>query len=279
MERRKALKIAAGAIAAGGVGLVTMTTTAFNPEVKAAMKPKKIQFKESESDWKYVPLDPMKTAEVAYNEYPNGSCMYGVFSSVIKQLAENVGEPFASFPTQMMKYGHGGVNGYGTICGTLNGAAAAIGLLVEDKATRDALSAELFHMYEQTPLPTYQPQNPGLEFDPPTSIAKSVLCHASTTRWGNEADCTINSKERKERCRRLTADIAAQTVTILNNYHNNAFMAGAYDNETVRTCTTCHGGEGKIANVSGKMECTSCHDESIAHKVFADVHHKFMSKH
>ncbi len=277
MERRKALKIAAGAMAAGGAGLVAMTT-AFKTEVRAADNPKNIEFKESESDWKYVPLDPDMTAEIAYNEYPKGSCMYGVFSSIIKQLAEIVGEPFASFPTQMMKYGHGGVNGYGTICGTLNGSAAVIGLLVEDKSTRDALASELFRMYEETPLPVYKPQTPGLEFEPPVSVAKSVLCHASTTRWGKVADCTINSKERKERCRRLTADMAAQTVKVLNNYHDNVFMGSVHDNETVRTCTTCHGGDGKLANISGEMNCTSCHEKSLAHKIFADPHYKLMSK-
>lgn len=277
MERRNAIKIAAGAIVAGGAGLVTLST-AFRPEVKAAEKTKNLEFKESESDWKYTLLDPAETAKRAYNDYPKGSCMYGVFNSIISQLAETVGEPFASFPTQMMKYGHGGVNGYGTICGTLNGAAAAIGLLVEDKATRDALAAELFSMYEDTALPIYKPEEPAMDFVPPTSVAKSVLCHASTTRWGKKAGYTISSKERKERCRRLTADIAAQAVTILNNYHENLFMAHVHDNETVRTCTTCHGSEGKLDNISGKMQCTSCHDESMAHKVFAAPHHKFMSK-
>lgn len=277
MERRNAIKLAVGAVAAGGVGLATMTT-AFKPEIKVAAKPKNLKFKEIESDWKYVPLDPARTAEIAYAEYPNGSCMYGVFKSVISQLAKIVGEPFASFPTQMMKYGHGGVNGYGTICGALNGAAAALGLLVEDKKTRDALMLELFRMYEETPLPMYKPEEPGMDFDPPKSVAKSVLCHASTTRWGKKAGYTISSKERKERCRRLTADIASEVVTILNNYHANAFMAHAHDNETVRTCNTCHSSEGKLGNISVSMDCNSCHDESMAHKIFADSHHKFMSK-
>lgn len=277
MERRNAIKIAVGAMAVGGAGVATLAT-AFKSEVKAAAKPITLEFKEGESNWKYVPLEPAVTAQRAYNAYPNGSCMYGVFHSVISQLAEKVGEPFASFPTQMMKYGHGGVNGSGTICGTLNGAAALIGLLVEGKAVQDALVAELFRLYEETPLPTFKPLKPAIDFELETSVAKSVLCHVSTTRWGKKAGYTISSKERKERCRRLTADIAAQTVTILNNYHTNAFVANAHDNETVRTCMTCHGSEGKLANTSGKMNCTSCHDKSMAHKVLADSHYKFMSK-
>ncbi|MDX1285979.1 MAG: C-GCAxxG-C-C family protein [Draconibacterium sp.] len=277
MERRKALKIAAGAMVAGGAGVVNLKK-AFKHDIKPAAEPKNLEFKGSESNWKYTLLNPAETAERAYIIYPNGSCMYGVFNSVISQLAEKIGEPFVSFPVHMMRYGHGGVNGAGTICGALNGAAALVGLLVEGKATQDALMAEMFRLYEETPLPMFNPKEPAMDFEPPTSVAKSVMCHASNTRWGNKAGYTISSKERKERCRRLTADVAEQIVTILNNYHENAFVANAHDNETVRSCMTCHGSDGKMANTSGKMNCTPCHEESLAHKVFADSHYKFMDK-
>jgi len=277
MERRKAIGIAAAAVAAGGVGAVTLAT-AFKPEVKPAAEPIKLEPKSSDSPWSYVPLDPGITAGLAYKDYPNGSCMYGVFNSVISQLAEKIGEPFSSFPTQMMKYGHGGVSGSGTICGTLNGAAALVGLFVQDKKTQDLLAAELFNEYENTPLPIFKPDKPALDFTPPASAAQSILCHASTTRWVKDTEFRIDSKERKERCRRLTADIAAETVRILNDFHEGSFIANAHDNETVRTCMTCHGAEGKLGNTSGKMDCTSCHTESFGHKIFADFHYKIMKK-
>lgn len=277
MERRKAIKLSAAAVAAGGIGAVTLTT-AFKPEIKPAPEPERLGYKPTESSWNYLPLDPVKTAVLAYTEYANGSCMYGVFKSVMAQLAELIGEPFASFPMQMMRYGHGGVNGHGTICGALNGASALIGLLVEGKAKQDALAAELFIMYENTPLPGFRPGNPALDFNPPTSVAKSALCHASTTRWGKEAGFSIDSKERKERCRRLTSDVAAETVTILNRYHENAFVSNVHDNETVRRCMTCHGKEGKLSNTSGTMNCTSCHTESTGHKLFGDIHYKLMKE-
>lgn len=277
MERRKVLKIAAGTIAAGGIGFATLTT-AFKPKNKPIAKPQKLTSKENESSWKYTILDPSITAELAYNEYPNGSCMYGVASSIITQLAEKIGEPFASFPIHMMKYGHGGVCGYGTICGALNATAAIMGLLITEKETRDLLVAELFHIYETTPLPEYKPINPGMNFTPPTSISESVLCHASTTIWGKVSGYRVDSKERKERCRRLTADIAAKTVTILNNYYQNTYVAHTHENETVNTCMTCHGKEGKLGNTSGKMTCTSCHTKSAGHKAFGDIHYKLMKK-
>jgi len=92
------------------------------------------------------------------------------------------------------------------------------------------------------------------------------------------ADLCIDSKERKERCRRLTADIAAHTVSILNSYHDHALMVPQFDNETVRSCMTCNGSEGKLANTSGKMTCTSCHTESVGHSLFGDVHYKVMKE-
>lgn len=277
MERRKAIKIAAAAIVTGGASTLTLTQ-AFKPDTPTKPSAKKIEFTGSTSNYKYVHLDQTETSELAYRFYPEGSCMYGVFKSILSQLAEKVGEPFKSFPIDMMKYGHGGVNGYGTICGTLNGAAAIIGLLVENRQDQDALVQDLFRMYEMTELPTFQPAAPAMDFTPPTSTSNSVLCHASTTLWAKKAGYTINSKERKERCRRLTANIASQTVTILNNYFDNAFIANTRDNETVRNCTTCHGAKGKLANTTGKMDCSSCHSESLPHRLLGDVHHKFMKQ-
>lgn len=277
MERRKAIKLAAGAVAAGGVGVVALTT-AFKPKVQPAAEPQQLACEEEGSSWAYTRLDPAGTARRAYNDYSKGSCMFGVFNSIISQLAEKIGEPFSSFPTQMMKYGHGGIGGYGTVCGALNGAAALIGLLLKEKEVQNVLIADLFMWYEKSPFPLFKPEKAILDFTPPASVSESVLCHASTTNWGKTAGYTIGSKERKERCRRLTADVAAQTVTILNKYFENTFLSHARDNETVRTCMTCHGSEGKLGNTSGNMNCTSCHDESLAHKLFADPHYKLMDK-
>ena len=277
MERRKALRLSVAAVVTGGVGAVTLTT-AFKPEVKPPADQKLLECKDSNSTWKYLPLDPVTTAELAYSEYPNGSCMYGIFSSVILQLADKFGEPFSSFPLHMMKYGHGGVNGQGTICGALNGATALIGLLVDGKEAQDALAAELFSLYENTPLPAFIPRNPAMDYTPPTSVSKSALCHISNTEWVKVTDLRIDSKERKERCRRLTSDIASNIVIILNRYHKNAFITNQFDDKPVRTCMTCHGNQGKLANTSGKMNCTSCHSESLGHRLFGDAHYTLMKK-
>jgi len=178
----------------------------------------------------------------------------------------------------MMKFGHGGIGGYGTVCGALNGAAAIIGLLVSDRKNQDYLVESLFRWFEGAQLPQISPTNPLLDFTPPASISNSVQCHASNTNWSKASGYVLKTKQQKERCRRLTADVVIQTVTILNQFFSNNFMTSANTNETVRTCMTCHGKKGKLADTSGKMHCSSCHSESLGHRLFSDVHYKLLKE-
>ena len=70
--------------------------------------------------------------------------------------------------------------------------------------------------------------------------------------------------------------VASRVATVLNEYFGNTYVANDHDIETVRQCMTCHGDKGKLVNASSKMGCTSCHTESIGHKLFADIHYKIM---
>lgn len=275
MDRRKAMKVAAGAIAVGGAGLVTLTT-AFKPEEQPVSETKNLEYTPAEISWKYFHLDPAATAQLAYDKYSEGSCMYATVSSVVSQLSEEFGEPFASFPIHMFKYGHGGIGGFGSVCGALNGAAALIGLLITDKSVQDRMIADIFQWYENKSFPAFNPPNPNFDITLPTSISHSVLCHASNTNWCKESGFQVNSNERKERCRRLTGDVAQKVSASLNEVFTNAYVANTHSNEEANTCMACHGTEGKLKNTSGKMSCNSCHSESIGHKVFGDVHYKFM---
>jgi hypothetical protein len=217
-------------------------------------------------------------AEIAYKQYSNGGCMYAIVGSVVSQLAEKIGEPYASIPLQMFKYGHGGVGGYGTVCGAINGAAALIGLLIVDKNAQDSLIADIFQWYEKTPLPTFVPAKATYDYVPPATVTDSVLCHASNTNWCMKSGYTINSNERKERCRRLTADVAKKLAMVLNEVYSDSYVTNTHNNVDKNTCLACHGKEGKLKNSAVKMDCNPCHTESFGHKVFSDVHYKFMSE-
>ena len=276
MNRRTALKVVAGGLIGSGAGAAVLTT-AFKPEIPPKDKSKKLDFA-ADPKWIYHKLDPKVTAEIAYKAYDDGSCMYAVAQSFISQLAGKFGEPYASFPVHMMKYGHGGVGGFGTICGALNGASSLIGLFVTDKGIRDSLIKDLFRWYENTALPQFTPETAKLDYTPPKSTSGSTLCHASTTCWSHVSGKRVKSKERSERCHRLTADVAAKLVSMMNQLADNAYMTTAVDDDTTHSCITCHGKKGKVGNVSTKMSCNSCHDKSIGHALFGDVHYKFMDK-
>ena len=136
-----------------------------------------------------VPLDAAVVADKAYRIFPEGACMYATFASIVSSLGELVGEPYRSFPVDMMRYGEGGISGWGSVCGALNGAAAVIGLIYpgKDGSRRAELIAELFSWYEQAQLPKFRPPQTAVSLEIPSSVAKSVsnsvLCHVSVSRW------------------------------------------------------------------------------------------------
>jgi len=215
--------------------------------------------------WSYVNLDSEAVAADAYRIYPDGGCMYAVFGSVIRALAKRVGEPFISFPFEMMRYGDGGVGGWGSLCGVVNGAAALIGLFQNEisKTRRENLAAELCFWYERTALPQFQPAKAEWADEAEPSIADSILCHVSVSRWCKATGCEASGMEKKERCRRLSADGAKKIVEILN-----ANLSGLLPNTMllpeVKTCADCHGPM-ELNDTHGKMDCRSCHEFSAPH--------------
>ncbi len=275
MDRRKALKVTAGAFAGGGFGLLAISGL-FKTKPQAVTEPFKLEFEETETAWKYAELLPSESSERAYRYYSEGSCMYATIKGILAQLEETLGEPYSSFPLHMFKYGHGGIGGYGSVCGTLNGAAAIMGLLISDKVIRDTMIADLFRWYEQEAFPIFVPSEPVYTHTPVRSISNSVLCHASNTQWCKASGYKATSNERKERCRRLTADVAGKVTLALNKLYFGDYVTGECPNNEAATCVSCHGKEGKLDNAAVQMNCNSCHSKSIGHRLFSDAHYKFM---
>ena len=208
--------------------------------------------------WPYHELDPQTTAEQAYLYHYQGSCMYGVFKSIVGQLAERYGEPYRSFPCGMMTYGAGGVAGWGSLCGALNGAAAVIGLFASRKE-QASLVNQVFLWYEQTELPIHVPAQPKLDMEMPASVAHSVLCHPSVGAWSKASRYPVAGKEHMERCARLTADTARQTVIVLNESLSGRVARPTLTDEKVSQCNTCHGRDSERRDVLARMTCGSCH--------------------
>ena len=205
--------------------------------------------------WPYSQLDPARSAELGHAGYYQGACCYGSFKAVIQNLAEVHGFPFTVFPMDMMRYGSGGVAGWGTLCGTLNGAGAAINLVCPT-ADASKLIAELLGWYTQVALPIYVPAGGEAMVQ---SVSDSPLCHASVSRWCKASGETVSSSARKERCARLAADVGAKAASLLNDYFNQAFVAAYAPAPVVASCMACHGPVVRDDTL-GKMNCTSCHE-------------------
>lgn len=217
----------------------------------------------------YVAIDPELARIKCHTLYWNGKdCCAGVFGGIVECLKTAIGEPWSSFPIEVMLFGRGGGVSWGSICGALNGAAALISLVVpKDPST--ALINEVWGWYTTENLPsdkanstTYEVKN--YEGTLAQNISGSPLCHVSVSQWCMTANKKVSDIERKERCARLAGDIAAKTAEVLNAYFANTFAATFSDPAANATCMACHG-SAFANNVMTHMECASCHTDEPVH--------------
>jgi hypothetical protein len=212
--------------------------------------------------WPYTALDPKVTADRAYDIYWERHCMCAPFEAVVGQLGEMHGEPFTTFPFEMLKYGAGGI-GVSTVCGTVNGSAMAFGLFVENGGDRGALIADLFHWYDQTALPDYTPPVPKNDVTIVKSVAGNNMCHASVSEWCKESGIGAYAPERAERCARLCGSVAEKLSTMLNDYFAGTFAPAHPLSGDAETCRGCHDKGGSVENRRANMDCMSCHDSHL----------------
>jgi len=72
-------------------------------------------------------------------------------------------------------------------------------------------------------MPVYTPKQPKFTGAMPKTVADSPLCHVSVGKWMKAANKDLGSADRKDRCARLTASIAFQTVTLLNQWKDGKY--------------------------------------------------------
>lgn len=274
VSRRQLMSAAGATVGAGLVaGCVETLRGAASPDAATSVgpsaegKPVK-QDDDTVNAWQYRQLDPAVAAAEAYGKVPEGACMYGVFAGILATMAAERGRAHLSFPVHMMKYGGGGAGGWGSLCGALNGGAAIIGLFEQDKDRQHNLIAALFSWYETTELPRYEPKAAEESSAVPRTIAGSVLCHISAGNWCKASGNESGSHERKERCRRLTADVAAKTVELLNAHLSEPCKFAGLRTD-VKSCLSCHNEE--LHDVFGKMQCNACHPQLSARHPAATI--------
>ncbi|MHB8792771.1 MAG: hypothetical protein ACYC6O_05480 [Thermoleophilia bacterium] len=272
---------AAGATVAatGGLGLLTGSLAgAQTTPPTCATTPGTI--KHPRGTWGYTTLDPDHCAERAYQIWWSKFCCYAVVDGVIGELQDLLGSPYTNIDPMMYQFGAGGVNGWGTLCGSPLGAAITVNTIVGMNGSTDVgsqMSNDLLAYYASTAMPVYIPVTsqyaakggtaPG--YTPPMAIpsstADSPLCHVSVSKWLIAANAAATADpanygigttikagnvERKERCARLAATMAKKTAELLNAWHAGTYTPGAWGSSGVnsingapsqKNCTDCHG--------------------------------------
>ena len=167
----------------------------------------------------------------------------------------------------MFEVASAGYAGQGTLCGALGVAAHFFNLAAFDKEkTYVAMTDDLFQWYSRTAFPTER-------FDAICSfpkqvqeLAKSPLCHVSVSQWTVAAGTEVTSKQKKDRCAKVTGEVMYQAVRMLNAYADGKYQPHRYPfEEENKVCLSCHGaadmwhGEDGKNNQQGKMTCSLCH--------------------
>ncbi len=250
--------------------------------------------------WGYQELDPEYVRKLGHLGYYLEECGGGSFWAIMTALKEKIGYPYNLIPLPtkeefidhlsgkskgkhyqgIMQHGVGGVADYGSLCGAPNGAAAAI-TFAFPFADVKSIVKRLMRYYETEAFPNAKSNEYAInkEFYPPKyksgkslprSPSHSVLCHVSVGKWCETSGYASGSKERSERCARVTGDVAAMAVTLLNAHlkgNIETVFPLKLSQDTV-SCRVCHF-KGKKFEAGqftrGSMECSSCHNDMTPH--------------
>ncbi|MBI5741499.1 MAG: C_GCAxxG_C_C family protein [Nitrospirae bacterium] len=242
---RRGIIVGAGKLALGAAGIALVSSGGQNLVSIA-------EAKETPLPWPYEKIDPEETAKIAYDGWYKAYCSYAVASGILTPLQNKIGGPYSMLPVDGLRLGEGGIVGWGTICGTLLGATVATGFIAPYDVGKQVVN-EVMQWYSDTQLPVFTPEKPKAEVRL-KSVSNSPLCHISVNKWCQAAGKSFGSPERRDRCARLAADIAAHTVMLLNDWKDGKFVStlkmppALYGTTGQHNCNECHT---KIPDVIG----------------------------
>jgi hypothetical protein len=211
------------------------------------------------------------------HRYGGFACAEAVWWPFVDVLSAANPDTWGQLPQKMFQFGGQGVKGWGTICGTLNAAAAVIGMAVGNGTHQNTLTDAMFMYYAKTALPTndawksYQkvlglstdwtgPTGANIPIEnAPTSIADSPLCHSSLVQWTMVTNAPNGQALQKDRCAKACFDVTYKLAELLNAYWVMAAPspAPAPLDPSVAACGACH-----VTYTPAKMSCSSCHDNT-----------------
>lgn len=160
--------------------------------------------------WTWQKLDKTKVMERTYAAFStHGGCCASVVAGVLEELAEIYGYPYNQIPARAFANGGGGY-GNQTLCGSLGGACAVIGLFCEAKVS-GSIRNQLFDWYKKAEFPQYQPVMESVY-----TVSNSIQCSDSVGNWMKASGNEFGSPARAARCAGLSAEVAAKVVELLN---------------------------------------------------------------
>jgi hypothetical protein len=232
---------------------------------------------------------PEALARRAFEVYMGGTgagkgCAEATWWPFVEFLATANPSTWGTLPANLFRFGAGGVAGWGTVCGTLNAAAAVINMTVADGTHRTTLTNGIFQYYAETALPTngtwksYQgvlglgggwtPTTTPAGILPlenvPSSTANSPLCHSSLVQWTMTTGAANGGPLQKDRCGKACFDVAYKLTELLNAYFQAITPSATPSpiatplDPAVAACGACHS-----TYTGAKMACGSCHDKTL----------------
>ena len=167
----------------------------------------------------------------------------------------------------MFEHAAAGYGGHGTLCGALGASSCLINMAAYDeKGAYATLIDQLMYRYAETEFPTDR-------FDDIASFPKQVrakamspLCHTSVSKWAMAAGVKTSSKEKKDRCAKVSGEVAYQVVSHLNDYSEGKWTPPKWSPKPeFQHCWNCHASDDMLhskmmpSSQQGHMECPLCH--------------------
>lgn len=249
----KAGILTAGLVTAGAVGLNKIASA---DTVTSSASPLVVPLK-------YNKLDVTAAYKLGYDGYFAGGCCYGAAYALLTLLQQSApGAGWDLIPAQIFRYGEGGALGWGTLCGALNGSLAAITMASKNYS---ALGNELIGWYTKNPFPSKNHESYCTVKNQVQTISDSPLCHISVSKWsaaagGKTNNSGITQDGKKNRCGKLTGDVAAKAAELLNADLAGTFVPAYQQPANYADCMHCHNGANSMMDSEqGKMDCELCH--------------------
>ena len=205
------------------------------------------------------------------------------FSALLGDL-NRAGAPFTLLPLGFGKFGAGGVELYGSICGAALGGVLVLNMVVENPDHRRALVTELLRWYEGAAFPAYVPQalvaaetadatKPTLDFSAGNVVNLQVvpgshLCRLSLHLVRRDGGVNAGGADKKARCAAGNGR-RRQDRRVVNAY----LVSGAYgarrlrrgDRLGLRHLSRLPRHEGEHAPGRGdRDELTTCHPDQVS---------------